>query len=46
VSPDQPLAEVASIMVNKDIERVPVVEEGKLVGVLSRGEIVRKLIGY
>lgn len=45
VSPDQPLAEVASLMTNKDVDRVPVVEEGKLVGFLTRGDIVRKLIG-
>ena len=45
VSPDQPLAEVASVMSNKDVERVPVVREGRLVGFLTRGDIVRKLIG-
>jgi len=46
VSPDQPLAEAASLMANKDVGRVPVVREGRLVGLLTRGEIVRKLIGY
>lgn len=45
VSPDQPLAEIASIMANKDVERVPVVREGRIVGLLTRGDIVRKLIG-
>jgi CBS domain-containing protein/mannitol/fructose-specific phosphotransferase system IIA component (Ntr-type) len=45
VSPDQPLAEVASIMTNKDVDRVPVVHGGELVGLLTRGDIVRKLIG-
>jgi CBS domain-containing protein len=45
VSPDQPLAEVASIMTNKDVDRVPVVRGGELVGLLTRGDIVRKLIG-
>ncbi|HEX5178239.1 MAG TPA: CBS domain-containing protein [Gemmatimonadaceae bacterium] len=45
VSPDQPLAEVASVMSNKDVERVPVVRDGRLVGFLTRGDIVRKLIG-
>ncbi len=45
VSPDQPLAEVASLMSNKDVEQAPVVREGKLVGFLTRGDIVRKLIG-
>ncbi len=45
VSPDQPLAEVASIMTNKEVDRVPVVRGGNLVGLLTRGDIVRKLIG-
>jgi CBS domain-containing protein len=45
VSPDQPLAEAASLMVNKDLGRVPVVRDGRLVGLLTRGDIVRKLIG-
>ncbi|HJR43883.1 MAG TPA: CBS domain-containing protein [Gemmatimonadaceae bacterium] len=45
VSPEQPLAEVASLMTNKDVAHVPVVSEGKLIGFLTRGDIVRKLIG-
>jgi CBS domain-containing protein len=45
VSPEQPLAEVASLMTNKDVDRVPVVRDGRLVGFLTRGDIVRKLIG-
>lgn len=45
VSPDQPLAEAASTMINKDVDGVPVVREGQLVGFLTRGDIVRKLIG-
>jgi CBS domain-containing protein len=45
VSPDQQLAEVASLMTNKDVDQLPVVEEGRLVGFLTRGDIVRKLIG-
>jgi CBS domain-containing protein len=45
VSPDQPLSEVASLMTNKDVDRVPVVQEGRLVGFLTRSDIVRKLIG-
>jgi CBS domain-containing protein len=32
-------------MVNKDTGRVPVVREGRVVGFLTRGDIVRKLIG-
>ena len=45
VSPDQPLAEAASLMANKDVDRLPVVLGGRLVGFLTRGDIVRKLIG-
>jgi CBS domain-containing protein len=45
VSPEQPLAEVAAMMSNKDVDRVPVVREGRLIGFLTRGDIVRKLIG-
>lgn len=45
VAPEQSIAEVASLMSNKDVERVPVIREGRLVGYLTRGDIVRKLIG-
>ena len=46
ISEDQGLAEVASVMVNKDVERLPVVHEGKLTGFLTRGDILRKLFGF
>jgi CBS domain-containing protein len=46
VSPEQLLAEVASIMTNKDVDGVPVVREGRVVGFLTRGDIIRKLIGF
>ena len=45
VAPEQPIAEVASLMLNKDVDRVPVVKDDRLVGFLTRGDIVRKLIG-
>ncbi|MBA3558445.1 MAG: CBS domain-containing protein [Gemmatimonadaceae bacterium] len=45
VAPDQPLAEIASTMTNKDVEGVPVVSDGRVVGFLTRGDIIRKLIG-
>ncbi|HKW12588.1 MAG TPA: CBS domain-containing protein [Gemmatimonadaceae bacterium] len=44
VGPEQSLADVAALMTNKDVERVPVVRGGRLVGFLTRGDIVRKLI--
>jgi CBS domain-containing protein len=45
VSEDQALAEVAGLMVNKDLERLPVTSEGKLTGFLTRGDILRKMFG-
>lgn len=45
ISEDQSLAEVASIMINKDAERLPVVNEGRLTGFLTRGDLIRKFFG-
>lgn len=45
VAEEQSVADVASIMVNKDVERFPVVREGRLSGFLTRGDIIRKLFG-
>jgi CBS domain-containing protein len=45
VAPEQPLAEVVALMVNKNVERVPVVRHGQLVGFLTRSDILRQLIG-
>jgi CBS domain-containing protein len=46
VSPDQAIADVSSMMTNKDVDRVPVVRDGRIVGMLTRGDIVRKLLGH
>jgi CBS domain-containing protein len=43
LSEDQPLAEAASVMVNRDVDELPVVRAGELVGVLSREAILRVL---
>jgi CBS domain-containing protein len=45
VSEEQVLADVASMMVSRNIERFPVVRDGALVGFLTRGDIVRRLFG-
>jgi CBS domain-containing protein/mannitol/fructose-specific phosphotransferase system IIA component (Ntr-type) len=45
VSEDQALAEVTSVMVSKDVERLPVTGGGKLTGFLTRGDVLRKLFG-
>jgi CBS domain-containing protein len=45
VSEEQSLSDAVSTMLNKDVERFPVVSEGKLTGFLTRGDILRKLFG-
>ncbi len=40
---DQPLSEVVTMMINKDVERLPVVHEGQLTGFLTRADVLRKL---
>ncbi|HUH11994.1 MAG TPA: CBS domain-containing protein [Longimicrobiales bacterium] len=44
ISEDMGVSEAASMMVNKDVEQLPVVSEGKLTGMLTRSEIIRKLL--
>ena len=43
VSEEQSLMEAASIMVNRDVEQLPVIREGEMVGLLTRGEVLRWL---
>ena len=45
VSEDQTLADVASLMVSKDSDQFPVVRDGVLVGMLTRGGIIHVLFG-
>ncbi len=45
ISEDMGVDEVANTMINKDVEQFPVVNEGKLTGFLTRGDIIRKLFG-
>jgi Zn-dependent protease/CBS domain-containing protein len=42
-TPEQPLQEVLQMMSTRDINQVPVVEDGRLVGLLSRESIIRYL---
>jgi len=43
ISEDQALSEVVSMMISKNVERMPVVQEGKLTGFLTRADVMRKL---
>lgn len=44
ITEDTPLAAIASILEKRHIKRVPVVREGKLVGIVSRADLVRALL--
>jgi CBS domain-containing protein len=43
ISPDDSLEEASSIMVKHKVNRLPVVENGKLVGIVARSDIIRGL---
>ena len=45
VSEGQALVEAANMMVNRDVEQLPVVREGELVGFVTRDSILRALTG-
>jgi len=45
VSEEESVAEVAQLLASKDVERVPVVQDGILRGFLTRADIVRKVLG-
>lgn len=45
VGEETPLLKAASIMQLKRIKRLPVVRQGKLVGIISRGDICAALLG-
>lgn len=44
ISPDKPLKEAAQIMHEKEVRRLPVVDDaGQVIGILTRGDIVRAM---
>lgn len=45
VAPDAPAAGVQDILSSSDIDRVPVIEKGEIIGIISRREILRKIHG-
>lgn len=45
VSEDLAVSEAASMMINKDVEQIPVVQAGTITGMVTRADIIRKLFG-
>ena len=43
VNPETLLSEVASIMANKNVHTLPVVEEGKIVGIIGKVDLIKGL---
>ncbi|HUJ91026.1 MAG TPA: CBS domain-containing protein [Syntrophorhabdales bacterium] len=41
ISPTDSATHVARLMIEKGINRIPVVEDGKLVGIVTRGDLIR-----
>lgn len=45
-APETPLAEVAETMERRAIKRLPVVDHGRLVGIVSRADLVRAIVAH
>lgn len=45
VSPEALVTDVATLIIERDIARVPVVENDVLIGIVSKSDIVRSLVG-
>jgi acetoin utilization protein AcuB len=45
IDPDRPIAEAARIMIDHKIGALPVVEEGRLVGIITESDFVRAMAG-
>jgi CBS domain-containing protein len=43
ISPDTSLEEILNIMLTKNVERLPVIKDEKLVGMVMHGQILKKL---
>jgi CBS domain-containing protein len=45
IDPETPVEEIATLMVKKNIHTLPVMEKGKLVGIVGKEDILRTLMG-
>jgi CBS domain-containing protein len=45
VSPDASLQDVSSIMFEKGVHLIPVVDEGRIVGIIGKIDVIRGMFG-
>jgi predicted transcriptional regulator len=45
VDPDDHVAKAATVLLNRQIRLLPVVKDGKLVGTVSRADVIRAIVG-
>ena len=45
ITPETPLADLVALMETKHVKRVPVVDQGRLVGIVSRADVMGALVG-
>ena len=43
ISPETSLEEIATLMVEEDVNRLPVIEDDEMIGIVTRGDVVRKM---
>jgi len=44
INPDADLFEAANLMEKYDVNRLPVIEEQKLIGIITRADLIRALV--
>jgi len=42
--PNTPVGELVALLVNNDFKRIPIIQEGRLVGIVTRADIVKIMI--
>jgi predicted transcriptional regulator len=45
ITPQTPIAELVTLMEAKHVKRLPVVDQGRLVGIVSRADVMAALVG-